>query len=69
MDKQHGKRVEGPKAKIHLDSLRAQLKDESNSKTPGHDGKHGYWLKKITFPHDKLAMEINRCLEKTNIHE
>ena len=36
---------EGPKAKIHLDSLRATPKKVLNSKMPGHNGIHGHWSK------------------------
>ena len=40
---------EGPKAKMHLDSLRTTLKKVTISKTPGHDAIYGYWFKKFTF--------------------
>ena len=29
---------------------------------PGHDGIHGFWFKKFTPIHDRLALEMNRCL-------
>ena len=34
----------------------------SNWKMPGHDGIHGFWFKKFTSIHDRLALEMNRCL-------
>ena len=40
-----------------------------NWKTPGHDGIHGYWFKKFTSIHDKLAVEMSRFLQETNIPE
>ena len=61
MDKQHEKREdleERPKAKIHLDSLRATLKKVPNWKTPGHDGIQGYWLKKFTSIYERLTIEM-----------
>ena len=48
MDQPHGKELglkEGPKAKIHFDSLRAILKNVPNMKTPRHHHIHGPWLK------------------------
>ena len=38
---------EGSKAKIHLYSLRATPPKIPNWKTPGHNGKHGFWFKEI----------------------
>ena len=68
MDKQYGTKElqrleEGPKAKMHIDSLRATLK---NRKTPAHDG---YWFKKFTSIHNRLVIEMNRHLEETDISE
>ena len=34
----------------------------SNWKTPGHDGIHGFWFKKFTSIHNRLALEMNKCL-------
>ena len=48
-------------------TLRATLKKVANWKTPGHDGIHGFWFKKFTFIHERLAIEIKRCLEETDI--
>ena len=53
----------GPKVKIQIDSLRTTLKKISNWKTPIYDGIHGFWLKKTPSIHDRLAIEMNRCLE------
>ena len=53
---------EGLKAKIHIDLLETTLQKISNWKTPGHDGIHGFWFKKFTSIHDRLALEMNRCL-------
>ena len=33
--------------------------------TPGQDTIHGFWFKKFTSTHDRLALEINWCLEET----
>ena len=54
---------EGPNAEIHIELLKKTLKKISNWKTPGHDRIHGFWFKKFTSIHDKLALEMNRCLQ------
>ena len=46
---------EGPKAEIHINLLKTTQKI-SNWKTPGHDGIHGFWFKKFTSIHDRLAL-------------
>ena len=53
---------EGSKAEIHIDLLKTSLK-KSNWKTAGHDGIHGFLFKKFTSIHDRLALEMNRCLQ------
>ena len=58
---------EGPKVKIHVDSLRTKLKKIPNWKTPGHDGIHGFWFKKFTSIHDSLAIEMNRYLQEADV--
>ena len=52
----------GPKAEIRIDLLKTTQKI-SNWKTPGHDGIHGFWFKKFPFIHDRLALEINKCIQ------
>ena len=54
---------EGPKVKIHSE----QHKKVSNWKTPDHDVIDGYWFKKFTPIHDRLALEMNRCLQEANV--
>ena len=67
MDKQHRKIEEGPKAKIHIDSLRKRKKNKkTNWKTPGDDG---ILVKTITFIHDRQAIKMNRCLQEANLPE
>ena len=56
--------TEGP-----LESLRATPKKVPNWKIPGHDSIHKFCLKKFTFIHDRLAFELCKCLEETNILE
>ena len=60
---------EGPKVKIHLNSLRTTLKKVPNWKMPGFKCKHGYWLKNFHSIHDRQAIKMNRCLLETNIPE
>ena len=54
---------EGPKAEIHMDLLKTTLKRIPNWKTPGHGGIYGFWFKKFTSIHDRLTLEMSRCLQ------
>ena len=58
---------EGSKGEIHIELLKKTLKKISNWKTPGHDGIHGFWFKKFTSIHDRLALEINRCIQDAQV--
>ena len=60
---------EGPKAEILIDLLKTTLKRIPNWKTPGHDGIHGFWFKKFSSIYDRLALEMNRCLQGAQISE
>ena len=40
-----------------------------NWKILGLDGIHGVWLKKFTSIHDRLAIEMNRCLQEADVLE
>ena len=60
---------ESPETEIHIDLLKTTLKRISNWKTPGHDGIRGFWFKKFTFIHGRLALEINRCLQGAQVPE
>ena len=57
------------KAEIHIELLKTTLKKISNWKTPRHDGMHGFWFKKFTSIHDKLELEMNRCLQEAHVAE
>ena len=58
---------EGPKIEVHIDLLKTTLKRISNGKTPGHDGIHGFWFKKFTSIHGRLALEMKRCVQGAQI--
>ena len=58
---------EGPKVEMHIDLRKTTLKRVPNLKTPGHDGIHGFWFKKFTSIHDRLALEMNRCLQGAQV--
>ena len=63
-EKELEKLEEGPKADIYLELLKGTLKKIPNSTTPGYDAIQGFWfLKKITFIHDRLALQLNKCLQ------
>ena len=71
MGKQHGNRVANARRRPsckHSDELKAALKKIANWKTSGLDGIHGFWFKKkFTAIHDRLATEMNKCIQKTEI--
>ena len=60
---------EGPQVNIHPDKLKSVLKKIAKRKTPDLDGLHGFGSKNFTFIHDRLAMEINKCIQKTEKRE
>ena len=60
---------EGPKVEIHIDLLKTTLKKISNWKPLGDDGLHGFWFKKFTSIHNRLALEINSCLQRALVPE
>ena len=37
------------------------------SSTPGLDGIHGFWFKKFTSVHERLALEMNKCLQNAQV--
>ena len=39
----------------------------SNWKTPRHDGIHSFLFKKFTSIHDRLALEMNKCIQRTPV--
>ena len=41
----------------------------SNWKPLGDDGLHGFWFKKFTSIHNRLALEINSCLQRALVPE
>ena len=59
---------EGPQMEIHVDLLKTTLKRISNWKAPGHR-MHGFWFKKFTSIHGRLALEMNRCIQGTQVPE
>ena len=54
---------------IHIDVFKTTIKQISNWKIPGQDEIHGFWCKKFTSIHGRLALEINRCLQGGHIPE
>ena len=58
---------EGPVASVHIITLKSVLKKVTNWKTPGHDGIHGFWFKTFTSIHKRMAQQLNRCLQETEV--
>ena len=58
---------DGPKAEIYINLLKTTLKRMPNWKMPGHDGIHSFWFKRFTSIHNRLAQEMNRCLQGVQV--
>ena len=73
MDKQYDKRIRRARRKPENGNThrftQKDTKEISNLKTPGHDGIYGFWFKKFTSIHDRLALEKNSCLQGAHIPE
>ena len=74
MDKQYNNRIRRAwrrpeSGNTHRFTQNDTKKNISNWKTPGHDGIHGFQFKKFTSFHDRLALEMNRCLQRAYIPE
>ena len=39
----------------------------ANWKAPGPDLVQGFWLKKFSNLHDRIANQLNECLSKANV--
>ena len=60
---------QGTKAKIHFDSIRTTVKKVPIWKTRSHNSTQELWFEEFTSIYDGLSIEMNRCLEWTNIPE
>ena len=64
MDGRYGNRVvnawKRPSGEHTPRRTQGNFKERSNWKTPGLDDIHGFWFKKFTSIHDRLATEINK---------
>ena len=59
---------ERPKMNIHVDALKSTRKNQTGE-ILGPNGIHGFWFKKFTTNHDRLATEMNKCTQKTDTPE
>ena len=73
MDKRYDKRTKRTRGRLQSGNTdRITQKDTkkiSNRKTPGHDGIHGFWFKRFTTIHDRLALEMSRYLQYAQVPE
>ena len=53
--------------KIDLNKIKKQLNKMPNWKSPGPDGVQGYWLKNLSSFHEKLAEQLDRCLQENKV--
>ena len=73
MDKQHEKKIRRTRRRPESGNTERftqnYIKKISNWKTSGHDGKYGFWFKKFTSIHDRLTLEMSRCLQGRHVPE
>ena len=71
MDKQHDKRIRRTRRRLKSGNTHRftqnNTKKTSNWKTLVHDGIHGFWFKKFTYIHDRLTLEMNRCIQGAHV--
>ena len=58
---------EGLKTEIHINLFKMTQKKDWQAQS--HDGMHGFWFLKFTSTHEKIALEINRRLQRTRVPE
>ena len=73
MDKQYDKRTRKTQRKPESGNTHRFTQNDtrkiSNWKTSGHGGIHGFWFKKFTAVHDRLAKEMNKFLQRAHVPE
>ena len=47
--------------------IKEQVKKIPNWKSPGPDGVQGYWLKKLTALHERIAKQMDIIINRENI--
>ena len=52
-----------PNLRITKDKLKIKLRKVKNWKAPGPDGLQGYWIKSFTACHERIAMQLQECLD------
>ena len=73
MDKQFDKRIRRTRRSSESGNTHRFIQNDtkkiSNWKTPGHNGIHGFWFKKFTSIHNRLALEMKKCLQGAHVPE
>ena len=49
--------------RITTSKLKMQLRKMKNWKAPGPDGLQGFWIKSFTACHERMAVQLQRCLD------
>ena len=52
-----------PNLRITKDKLKIKLRKVKNWKAPGPDGLQGYWIKSFTACHERIAIQLQECLD------
>ena len=66
-DKRTRRTQERPQSGNTFRITQKDTKNISDWKKPGRDGIYGFWFKKFTPIHDRLALEMNRCLQDAEV--
>ena len=73
MDKQYDKINRWPRRRPESRNAHQFTQNDpkkiSNWKTPEHDEIYGFWFKKLTSIHDRLVLEMNKCLQRAHVPE
>ena len=38
-----------------------------NSKSPGPDGVQGHWIKNLSYLHNSIVLQLDRCVQENNL--
>ena len=68
-DKEYEKRIRRVRRRPESGNTYRFTKKVSNWKASGHDGICGFWFKKLPSIHNRIALEMNKCLQGAHVLE
>ena len=69
MDKSYDKRFRRARRKPESGNTHRFTQNKTKKSINDHDEIHGFWFKKFTFIHDRLAQEMNSFLQGAHVPE